>query len=231
MHNLFKAFLDIFYPLYCGGCNTLGSTLCESCIETFRPVEGETTCPICGRLVGKSIVCGACMEEKRAFHRGYFGFYFEGKLRDVIHAFKFHGRRDAGRFLVRLMGGRLNTIADTFDCIVPVPVTERRLLERGFNQSFIIGEEIAKITGKEIYPSVLVKTRKTKDQYSLSKKERKKNIRGAFAVKNGSRIKDKRVLLVDDLFTTGYTAQEASRSLIRSSAGEVIIFALARTPS
>jgi ComF family protein len=171
------------------------------------------------------------MEEKRAFHRGYFGFYFEGKLRDVIHAFKFHGRRDAGRFLVRLMGGRLNTIADTFDCIVPVPVTERRLLERGFNQSFIIGEEIAKITGKEIYPSVLVKTRKTKDQYSLSKKERKKNIRGAFAVKNGSRIKDKRVLLVDDLFTTGYTAQEASRSLIRSSAGEVIIFALARTPS
>ncbi len=171
------------------------------------------------------------MEEKRTFRRGYFGFYFEGRLRDAIHAFKFSGRRDTGRHLVRLVEERLCGFAETFDCIVPLPVTERRLLERGFNQSFIIGEEIAKITGKEIYPSVLVKTKKTQDQYTLSRKERKKNVCGVFTVKNSSIIKDKRVLLVDDLFTTGYTAQEASRALLKSSAGEVIFFALARTPS
>jgi ComF family protein len=194
-------------------------------------VEKEKTCPTCGRLIGKSVICGACMEEKRAFHRGYFGYYFEGRLRDVIHAFKFNGRIDVGKYLVHLLKERIDTMAEEIDCIVPLPVTEKRLKERGFNQSFIIGEEIAKMTGKEIYPSVLVKTKQTKDQYALSRKERKKNIRGVFAVKNSHQISGKKVLLVDDLFTTGYTAQEASRSLLKSSAKEVIFFALARTPS
>ena len=232
MHSLLKTLLDIFYPLYCGGCNAAtGSTLCDDCIDAFRPVEEEKTCPICGRLIGKSIVCGACMEEKRTFRRGYFGYYFEGRLRDVIHAFKFNGRIDAGKYLVHSLKERIDTMAKEIDCIVPLPVTEKRLKERGFNQSFIIGEEIAKMTGKAIYPSVLVKTRQTKDQFSLSRKERKKNISGVFAVKNSRQISGKRVLLVDDLFTTGYTAQEASRSLLKSSAKEVIFFGLARTPS
>ena len=121
-------------------------------------------------------------------------------------------------------------MSDGIDCIVPLPVTEKRLYRRGFNQSFIIGEEIAKITGKMIYPSVLVKRKETKDQFTLSKKERKQNVSGVFAVKNSRQISGKRVLLVDDLFTTGYTAIEASR-LLKSSAKEVIFFALARTPS
>jgi ComF family protein len=232
VHNLFKTLLDIFYPLYCGGCNAAtGSILCDDCIDTFRPVEQEQTCPICGRLIGKSILCGACMEEKRTFSKGHFGYYFEGRLRDAIHAFKFNGRIDAGRYLVNLLEKKIHSMAKEIDCIIPLPVTEKRLKERGFNQSFIIGEEIAKMTGKEISPSVLVKAKQTEDQYTLSKKERKRNINGAFAVKNSSQISGKRVLLVDDLFTTGYTAQEASRSLLKSAAKEVIVFALARTPS
>jgi len=231
VHNLLDSLLNIFYPLSCSGCNTPGSTLCDVCIETFRRVDEETTCPICGRPIGKSVVCGSCLAEKRTFHRGHFGFYFEGRLRDVIHAFKFSGRRDAGRALVGLIGKKLDTMAENIDCIVPLPVTARRLWERGFNQSFIIGEEIATLTGKQIYHSVLVKTKKTKDQYLLSRKERKQNVRGVFTVKDSDKIKGKRVLLVDDLFTTGYTAQEASRSLLRASAKQVTFFALARTPS
>ncbi len=232
MRSLFKTVLDIFYPLYCGGCNTAaGSILCDSCIDTFRPVEEEKTCPVCGRLIGKNVVCGACMEEKRAFRRGYFGYYFDGRLRDAIHAFKFTGRIDTGKYLVGLLKKKLVRIAGEIDCVVPVPVTGKRLMERGFNQSFIIGEEIAKMTGKEIHPAVLVKTKHTKDQYALSRKERKKNISGVFAVKNSHHISGKTVLLVDDLFTTGYTASEAARSLLRASAKEVVFFALARTPS
>jgi len=232
VHNAFKTLLDIFYPLHCGGCNAvLGSILCKDCVDTFRSVEEEKTCPICGRLIGKSVLCGACMEEKQTFHKGYFGYYFEGRLRDVIHAFKFNGRIDAGKHLVHLLKEKFDTMAKEIDCIIPLPVTEKRLMERGFNQSFIIGEEIAKMTGKEIYPAVLVKTKQTKDQFTLSRKERKKNISGVFAVKNSHTISGKKVLLVDDLFTTGYTAREASRSLLKSSAKEVIFFALARTPS
>jgi competence protein ComFC len=232
VHNFFKTLLEIFYPIYCGGCNAAaGSILCDDCINTFRPVEEEKTCPICGRLIDKRTLCGACMEEKRTFSKGHFGYYFEGRLRDVIHAFKFNGRIDVGKYLVKLLKEKIDTMTQEIDCIIPLPVTEKRLKERGFNQSFIIGEEIAKMTGKEVYPSVLVKTKQTEDQYALSKKERKKNIRGAFAVKNKGQISGRRVLLVDDLFTTGYTAQEASRLLLKSAAKEVIVFALARTPS
>jgi ComF family protein len=171
------------------------------------------------------------MNGRIPFQRAYFGYYFEDRLRDSIHAFKFNGRIEAGKHLVQLMRERINHMSDRIDCIVPVPVTAKRLYTRGFNQSFIIGEEISKISGKTILPSVLVKRKETRDQFALSKKERKQNVRGVFAVKNRDQISGKRVLLVDDLFTTGYTAFEASRSLIRSSAREVIFFALARTPS
>jgi ComF family protein len=232
VHNLFKTVFDIFYPISCGGCNAAtGSVLCDACIDTFRPVEEEKACPVCGRPVGKPVLCGACMEEKRAFRRGYFGYYFEGRLREAIHSFKFNGRIDVGEYLVRLLRERFGTITENVDCVVPIPVTEKRLTERGFNQSFIIAEEIAKMTNKELCPSVLTKTKNTKDQYALSRKERKRNISGVFAIKNGQQISGKRVLLVDDLFTTGYTAQEATRLLVKSSAKEVVFFALARTPS
>lgn len=171
------------------------------------------------------------MNEKIPFRRAYFGYYFEERLRDTIHAFKFNGRIEAGRYLIHLMQERILRLSDMIDCIVPIPVTARRLYTRGFNQSFIIGEEISKITGKKIQPSVLMKRKETKDQFALSKQERRQNVRDVFAVKNKDQVSGKRVLLVDDLFTTGYTALEASRLLIRSSAKEVIFFALARTPS
>lgn len=148
-----------------------------------------------------------------------------------MHAFKFNGRKDIGRSLVFLSKEKILSFADTFDCIVPVPVTGKRLKERGFNQSFIIAEEIAKITGREIEHAVLLKKKNTKDQYSLTREERRKNVKGVFAIQDRGRIKGKKILLVDDLFTTGYTAHEAAVTLLRSHAGEVQFFALARTPS
>ena len=231
MHNPLKTVLEIVYPLHCGGCGIHGNILCKGCTDTFRVIEEASTCPLCGRWTGKSIICGECMQEKRGFQQGYYGFYFETKLRDAMHAFKFNGRKDVGRHLVSLVKGTILSFAEGFDCIIPVPVTEKRLRERGFNQSFIIGEEISRITNKAMYHAVLQKTRDTKDQFTLSRDERKKNIKGAFTIRDRKAIKGKRILLVDDLFTTGYTAQEASRVLLGAKAKTIIFFALARTPS
>ncbi len=171
------------------------------------------------------------MLDNRGFQEGYFGFYFENKLRDALHAFKFQGRKDVGRYLVHVLADRIFTLRDSIDCIIPMPVTARRARERGFNQAFIIGEEISDITEKPIYHSVLQKVKQTADQYTLSREERKRNIRGAFAGKDPAKVKDKKVLLVDDLFTTGYTSLEAARVLLRMGPEKVIFFALARTPS
>ena len=231
MHNLFNAVSEIIYPLHCGGCGSKGEILCKHCVASFTFVEDATACPLCGRRIGKKIVCGECIEEERGFQEGRYGFYFENRLRDAIHAFKFDGRIDVGRNLIRLLKDNILCFSEIFDCIIPVPVTNKRLKERGFNQSFVIGEEISAITGKPLHHSVLYKSKSTKDQYSLHRDERKRNIKGVFSIKNGDKIKGKRALLVDDLFTTGYTAKEASRMLLKAGTERIIFFALARTPS
>jgi competence protein ComFC len=231
VHELFRSLFSLLYPLKCGGCGRQADVaLCPLCLSSFRVVAEDMTCPLCGRWLGRSILCGQCLGSQRGFDEGYYGFYYENQLREALHAFKFGGRKDVGRHLVRGLEERLLGLAGRFDCIIPLPVTEKRLRERGFNQSYVIGEEIGKITGKPVYPAVLRKIRQTRDQFELSRDERRKNVRNAFSADDNGRLKGKSVLLVDDLFTTGYTAKEASLALKHLKLQSVLLFALARTP-
>ncbi len=216
--------------MLCGGCGSRGAPLCGDCLSLFRRVETGASCPLCGRWVSSPGTCGACIEDHPPFERGYYGFYFDGPLREALLSFKFKGRKDVGRLLVSLLEDELKLICERFDVIIPLPVTEKRLKERGFNQSYVIAEEIGAITARPINFSSLYKQRETRDQYALSREERRKNVRGAFAVRRSDTITGKRVLLVDDLMTTGNTAHEASRVLLSGSAKAVVVFALARTP-
>lgn len=227
--NLARNLLDIVYYQSCATCGIKGEIICKTCQDSFRIIDHNSVCPVCGNDVGRRIICGDCLTNKRGFSEGYFGFVYENRLRDAVHTFKFNGRPEVGRYLVSLLKDSIIMLRERVDCIVPIPVTEKRLRERGYNQSFIISEEISNIIGRPIFHSVLFKIKETKDQYSLSKDERRKNIRGAFAVKSGSHIKGKKVLIVDDLFTTGYTAHEASWTISKAMPESIIFFALART--
>ncbi|MDR2018340.1 MAG: ComF family protein [Syntrophobacterales bacterium] len=226
-----KSAFEIFYPLRCAGCGICGFVFCPECIETLRVVEEAFTCPVCGRWTGRKTVCGECIDGKKGFHEGCYGFYFEGRLRDAIHAFKFGGRKDVGKFLVSLINEKITFLAGGLDAIIPIPVTEKRLKERGFNQSFIISEEISRIISRPVLHNALRKRKETKDQLTLSKDERKRNIKGAFELKSIHGLAGKRILLVDDLFTTGYTVREASRILLGGGVERVTVFALARAGS
>lgn len=175
-------------------------------------------------------MCGSCSGSKTWFRRGSFGFEYDGALREAIHAFKFQGAGKIGRQLVRLVSDKFHGLDREVDCIVPVPVSEGRLRERGFNQSYIIADEIAALTGLAVEHTALVKNEGVRDQFSLSRNERKKNIRGAFRVKRPDLVNGRRILLVDDLFTTGYTAAEAARTLTRAGSSDIVLFALGRTP-
>jgi len=232
VRDVLKPVLELVYPTYCGGCGGQGDVLCKACLSSFRPVDGIASCPVCGRWTGSDLECGACATNPPKFERGCFGYLFEGPLREAIHAFKFRGRKDVGRALVRQLEERMSLLNEAFDVIIPLPVTEKRLRERGFNQSFIIAEEISHMTGKPVDHSTLRKMRDTKDQYMLSKEERRKNIVRAFGLKGpAKRLAGKRLLLVDDLFTTGSTISEAAKTLKGAKPESILVFALARTPS
>jgi len=226
--HVLNTLLNIIYPVTCGGCGQLGKVLCNECIKTFRIIDEENSCPVCGRWVGKKTICGECIENDRGFIEGRYGFSFEGNLREAIHAFKFQGRKDVGKALVSLLEDKIKGLDCVCDVIIPIPITNKRLKERGFNQSFIISEIVSKIINKPVYHSILIKKLETIDQYKLNRDERKKNIKGAFTVKNGEKIKGKGILLVDDLFTTGATVKEASLTLKRSGVERLYLFALAR---
>ena len=231
MRDVLGPVLELVYPTYCGGCGSQGHVLCQACLDAFFPVDERLCCPVCGRWTGTAMECGSCASGRTYFEQGFFGYVFGGPVREALHAFKFQGRKDVGRALVRTLERRIASIGHTFDVIVPLPITEKRLKERGFNQTFIVAEEISRITGKPIDYRTLRKARETLDQYTLSLEERKKNIVRAFALdRSKDRLKDKRVLLVDDLYTTGNTAREAAKTLMRAKTDAVLFFALARTP-
>lgn len=229
--DVLRPVLELVYPTYCGGCGGQGDALCRACLDSFRPVDRTGTCPVCGRWTGEAVECGACITDPALFERGHFGYVFEGPVRKALHAFKFRGRKDVGRALVRTLEEQITSMASDFDLIVPLPVTEKRLRARGFNQSFIVSVEISRMTGKPVDHRTLRKTRETQDQYTLPKKERKKNLVRAFSIEgSGEALKGKRVLLVDDLYTTGNTAREASKTITRAKTAAILFFALARTP-
>jgi ComF family protein len=223
-----RSVISFIFTERCVVCGRDGELFCGECGANVMRVDYEVSCPLCGRFVGKRILCGECMEENRNYEAGFFLYYYLGPIRDAIHAFKFERKKRVGRVLIRMEKDRISELAGKFDYILPIPVTERRLKERGFNQAYIISEEISKITGIKVLSDVLIKKKETKDQYTLSLSERRKNVRGAFTLRDERAIKGKRILIVDDLFTTGNTLMEASRVVSRAQPGSVSVFALAR---
>ncbi|MCS7281545.1 MAG: ComF family protein [Desulfobacterota bacterium] len=228
MLDSLKSVLHLVFPETCAGCGRDGKVFCEDCSKSLSFVEPHLSCFLCGRLIGKLSLCGECLEQERNYSAGFFLYYYTGPVKNALCAFKFEGRKRAGRILVRLSERRILGMGLKFDYIVPIPVTEKKRKERGFNQAYIIAQEISRITRIPILCGHLIKSKETMDQSSLSKKEREKNVKGAFKIRNGSYFKGKKILIVDDLFTTGSTLMEASKVVKLAGADTVCVFALAR---
>lgn len=154
-------------------------------------------------------------------------------LRQVIHRFKYGRQAALGQPLGRLMAGVCQPWdrPSEFNLIVPVPLHPRRLRWRGFNQSVLLGREIGRAWSITIDPFVLKRKIETAAQSTLTLPERGPNVRGAFAVAPGGTVARMRVLLVDDIYTTGATLNECARVLLRAGAREVRALTLARTMS
>lgn len=150
-------------------------------------------------------------------------------MRQAILLFKYGGRRTLARHLGRLMiesAGRLFDPSQ-FDLLVPVPLHPKRERTRGFNQAMLLAKEVGTGWGLRVDHRVLHRVRATEAQ-SGGRREREDNVKGAFAVLRPDRVKDMRLLLIDDVFTTGATAGECAKALLAAGAAEVGVYTLAR---
>ena len=149
--------------------------------------------------------------------------------RRLVHVLKYNRRRDVGVFLGRLLAEEYLRGCD-FDCLVPVPLHPKREVKRGYNQSRLLAEEVCAAAGIPLEGEVLVKTRETGEQKWLSKKERAHNLAGSFRVHERKKCRDKRILVIDDVMTTGATANAIASSLRAAGAKEVCLLTAASVP-
>jgi ComF family protein len=188
------------------------------------PYEGPS-CAICARplLSGHAAVCGECLKKRPPFERAFSFGRYDGALRDAIHALKFQPVKRLARPLGLLLNG---FDYPPLDGVVPVPLSNSGLRERGFNQSLLIARVIASRRGAPLMARLLYKKKETPPQVSLSRRARLENLRGAFGVRG--KLRGERLLLVDDVITTGATAAECAKALRKAGAGEVYVASLAR---
>jgi ComF family protein len=170
-------------------------------------------------------ICGQCMQKTPPFSRVITYGLYEGVLAQAIHQFKFYRIRRLSKPLGNLL---LHLDVPSADGIIPVPLSKKGLIARGFNQSLLISHVIARHTGIALFMDSLFKTKDTAPQIGLSARERLSNLKNAFEVHGN--ITDLRLLLIDDVITTGATVRECSKMLIKAGAKEVIVLALARAP-
>jgi ComF family protein len=232
-----EAFLDTLFPRRCVFCDSARvepkSFLCRECRESMRVIS-HPFCTQCGLPTpGLSLqtggFCGRCLSAPPPYLRARYGVYYEGKLRDALIRFKYYAALNLGNTLSDVLTAAFHRHYDSteFDTIIPVPVHRRRLFKRGFNQAVILA---AKLSSKATLPldrRSLIKQKDTVPQARLPRAERVKNLRNSFGILDDGNVRKKRVLLIDDVATTGSTIAEATKTLLKAGASSVDALVLA----
>jgi len=230
IRDLCSGILDLIYPPHCVVCRDADhGYLCPKCVASITLIE-PPVCYKCGTPC-QAFMCDECYRREYAFECARSAGVFGGALRDAIHALKYRNHEAVAEPLAEIMVRRFagTGLARTADVLVPIPIHASRLLERGFNQSELLARILSRRIGVPNEPKVLCKVRKTAQQADLPPDERALNVAGSLAVRHSDRIAGKRVLLIDDVFTTGSTLDEAARVLLAAGAEQVRAYTLARS--
>lgn len=232
-----QGLIDFVFPPRCTACGVLlagpaDASFCADCFSRIRFVA-PPLCPCCGVPIGGAGAdhpCGECQVSVPPYAVARALARYETVMHDVIHAFKYRGKITTGEVLGRMMAGYAYpgfSIA-AYDLIVPVPLHPKRLRERGFNQAVILAREITRRFSLPLDFLTLRRRVFTAPQVNLGKDERPANVRGAFDVKDGKKVEGQKIILVDDVYTTGSTVGECARVLKTHGAAEVAVLTLAR---
>ena len=230
MHKTITRALDLLYPRRCPACHRLlkdaGRRICPECAGTFRLIDGHY-CLKCGKPIQEGReYCSACEKRPRAFDQGRSVFLYDETLRRSLVRYKYHGAREYGAYYAAAIS---HYRADEIrrwkpDVIVPVPLSRRKERMRGFNQAALLADTVGKQFGIPAARGLLVKTRDTKSQKKLDADERRRNLRDAFRAARP--LPPVKVLLIDDVYTTGSTMDAAAACLKEAGAEKVFFLTL-----
>jgi competence protein ComFC len=234
--DLLRAAVSLFYPPVCEGCGTnvdSAKYLCGECQagapRIVPPFCGKCAEPFAGAITG-SFVCSNCADQTLHFDAAVAGYRARGLVRRLIHEFKYHHRL----YLRHVIGDWLAVVLEDpridpkrFDAIVPVPLHPAKRRERGFNQAALLARSLS---GRTSLPVVLAleRVRYTQTQTAFDRAERMQNLYNAFRLRRREDVQGLRVLLVDDVLTTGSTLSECARVLKRAGASCVYAVTAAR---
>lgn len=221
MHDLWERALDLVFPPRCVGCGARGVLLCATCAAAIAHIQ-PPACPRCGRTVARPGICPVCRAYPNALDGMVAATEFAGPVRACIHALKYEGQRGYATVLAAMARSSLARLPVP-DAIVPVPLSRERHRARGFNQSLLIARYLA-ADALPVMPEWLARTRDTPPQVGQDREARHANVADAFACRDPSAVHGQRILLLDDVATTGATLDACARAL--RAAGVASVHAL-----
>ena len=202
----------------CAGCQTDLPQLARACQLCAEQLHGAPS----------QLICGACLRRPPRFHRTHCAFNYGYPVDHLVRALKYGDRLAYARVLGTLLAQSLAKarIDPWPECIIPIPLATKRFRERGFNQAMEVGKQLAWQLALPLRADVLVRRRDTREQAGLERDERRRNVRGAFALLQSPQAKH--VAILDDVVTTGSTANEVARVLKRAKVERIEVWAVAR---
>ncbi len=242
--SIIDAVVSVMFPAPCWICGAVLTRagmlpICEGCFQALRPLNGPV-CACCGRPFASEVAldaqmpkCFACRRDVYAFECARsFGPYTDHMVR-AISLMKYERLTQLGRWFAQRLHSiaRENAALSDVDVVVPVPLHPGRLRERGYNQAELIAKPLARWMQLPLGPYLLMRTKPRPSRLLLSRRERWLTVRGAYEIRKGTRVDNLRILLIDDVFTTGATLDACSRALKRAGAKSVVGLTVARAIS
>lgn len=237
---IFWGLFNLIFPAECSLCSNSLETIreryiCSNCLKKIIPIE-LPVCDRCGKPLVSSFnhlqhpLCRECRTMRRYFTIARAVGTYEGVLKKAIWLFKYEGKTGLQSTLGQMMVDRITHLdwINKIDIIIPIPLCKARLRERGYNQSDILSDFMSKKLNIPVSRNNLKRIKATIAQASLKRSQRIKNVYNAFCIQRPEKFSGKRVLLIDDVFTTGATSNECSRILKKAGASDIFVLTLAR---